>query len=235
MQSMYMSARDLSILRLVAAFSQLTATHVADCLFDNASRTPINRAILRMIDKQLLARVELRVVGGARGGSGQYVYELGKEGRRMMGGGRWSPGRSVNFHALAIADCYATLKRMERAGRLTVAEYITEPDTYTTIGGHYLKPDLYVHLQRGDRSIHLWFEVDMASQNRAQIAGKLARYTGAYEAATPQQWSENHLVVFAAIDDVRAAQLKRMVGELEPGQQALFRVVTIARLADALG
>jgi hypothetical protein len=84
------------------------------------------------------------MAGGARGGSGQYVYSLGRRGFYQYFEGGYSAARSVNYHTLAIVDCFVTLRRLEREGAFKVLAMSTEPDCWAVIGGVELKPDLYV-------------------------------------------------------------------------------------------
>src|ERR1700739_61187 len=57
------------------------------------SKTPLDRALKRLTDAGYLARLG-RMVGGFGGGSGQYVYQLGRTGWRYLGkGGGYRPLR----------------------------------------------------------------------------------------------------------------------------------------------
>lgn len=234
---MYIIERDRQAIMLVARFGQLTASHIQNLLFTNlSSHTPSDRTLKRLVDQRFLARIERRTVGGARGGSGQYVYQLGLEGHKLRSGDRYVPARSVNYHSLAIADCYVTLKRLEQQGVLKVAEYVTEPDSHVTIGNYLLKPDLYAELVRPEtgKPIRLMFEIDMGTQGQRQIVGKYERYWNAYRVADESQWPGHQLVLFVAIDEDRAAELRRLLERGNKQAMHLFRIVTAENLASAL-
>lgn len=178
--------RDYAVIQLVAQFRQLTAAQIHELLFAEASRMACYRALERLRQRKYLHRLEHRLVGGAKGGSGQYVWMLGPEGRQLVYGESTRPRRSISYHTLEIANTYLCLVRMERMGVLRIAHCLTEPECHESISGQRLEPDLFVELEltAGPRR-HLWIEVDMAtktneSEGRKQIKDKLHRYWRAY-------------------------------------------------------
>src|SRR3954470_16863870 len=179
-----LTGRDFAVVQLIAQFKQASSRQVHELLFSDVSYTPADRTLRRLTDRGYLTRIERRAVGGSRGGSGQYVYGLGRRGFYLFYDGRFNPARTVNYHALAILDCYITLRRLELAGRLSITGLSTEPDCWVRVGGDELKPDLFIELSRapGD-SLMLWLEVDMATEGQRQIRDKLARYWRAYNNA----------------------------------------------------
>src|SRR3954447_10297306 len=130
-----LSGRYRLIVQLIVRFKQASSRQVHELLFPTVTYTPGDRALKRLTDRRSLARIEGRTVGGSRGGSGQYVYGLGRRGFYMHFDGRFSPPRTVNYHALAILDTYIALRRLELAGRLQVLGLSTEPDCWLRIGG----------------------------------------------------------------------------------------------------
>src|SRR3954447_17203603 len=131
MTTVDLAGRDRQIVQLIARFKQATSKQIHELLFSaNASRTPADVALKRLTTRGYLHRIERRTVGGARGGSGQYVYALGRRGFFMFFEGRYSPARSVDYHALAILDSYIVLRRLELAGRLSIVGLSTEPDCW---------------------------------------------------------------------------------------------------------
>lgn len=229
--------RDYAVVQLVARFKQLTSRHIAAVLFADAkSHTPADRTLRRLVERRYLARIERRMVGGAHGGSGHYVYQLGPEGHRLFGTGRYLPAHAIHPHTLAIADAYVALVRQEQSGKLRIVGYLTEPDCHTTIGKYELKPDLYIELARPGSNtpgIRILFEVDMASQGK-KVTAKLLRYWLAYEVAEASVWPSNQLVVFLAVTEQRASELRWLISRGEKEQQKLFRVVTAESLVEAL-
>lgn len=223
-----LSPRDASIVTLIARFRQASSRQVHELLFHDLSHTPADRALKRLTDLHYLARIERRTVGGARGGSGQYVYTLGRRGFYLHFDGSFSVGRTVNYHGLAVLDAHIALKRLEAAGQLQVAGFSTEPDCWVNIQGDQLMPDYFVDLGR----LRLWFEVDMGTESQRIIREKLARYWRAYNNAdeTMGEWP---LIVWLAIDEERAKELRWIIGQQTKEQQQLFRVRTLANLPAA--
>src|SRR3954447_18081319 len=141
-----LSGRDRLVVQLIARFKQASSRQVHELLFPGVSYTPADRSLKRLTQAGYLTRIERRTVGGSRGGSGQYVYGLGRRGFYMHYDGRFSPPRTANYHALEILNTYIALRRLELAGRLQILGLSTEPDCWVRIGGDELKPDLYVEL-----------------------------------------------------------------------------------------
>ena len=139
--AMQLAARDLLIVRLVATFSQLTSAHVDALVFnDLASRTPCQRALRRLVRDRLLSRITRRLPGGAKGGSPQYVYQLGADGWHLFNRGKYRPMRAVNYHTLAVADTYVQAVRAQQQGELTVTAFDT--DVRILAAGVEIRPDL---------------------------------------------------------------------------------------------
>lgn len=225
--------RDLQIVTLVARFGQLSSLHIQKLVFsDLQSHTPAARSLNRLVERKYLSRIERRIVGGKQGGSGQYVYQVGLEGHRLFSEGRWIPARAINYHSLAIANCYVMLVQLEREGLLKITAYQTEPDCHVAIGRFLLKPDLYVELERpgGASAVRFMFEIDMGTQGQRQITEKLVRYWGAYSAAEGDVFPSNQLVVFLAVDERRAEELRWILSKGAEEQRTLFRVQTLQSL-----
>lgn len=242
---------DLQITHLVARFGQLTATQIHQLVFrDITSRTPVDRALNRLLRSGHLARIERRLVGGSRGGSGQYVYQLGANGWRLCreDDGRWRPMRSVSHHSLAIADAFVTIKRLEQDGVLTVNVYSTEPDCHVTIGRHELKPDMYLELARpGEEPVPFWLEIDMGSEGQRQLKDKFARYWLAWDSESEKGWTVRYrktefeqvwntfpLILLVAVDDERKRELRWLLEKGSKEQQRLFRLTTLDELYTSL-
>src|SRR5919107_3335473 len=100
--SVELSGRDRLVVQLIARFKQASSRQVHELLFPGVTYTPADRALKRLTDRGYLTRIERRTVGGSRGGSGQYVYGLGRRGFFMHYDGRFNPPRTVNYHALAV-------------------------------------------------------------------------------------------------------------------------------------
>lgn len=228
--------RDRRIVTLIARFGQVTSNQLHALLFFDTTKTPVDRALRRLVANSYLIRIEQRrLVGGARGGGGQYVYSLGRRGFFMFFEGRYVPTRSVRYHSLAIVDVVVALRQLERAGRVSVIGMASEPDCWTVIGGQELKPDLLVELERSDRTLKLFIEVDMGSEGQKQLRSKLERYWLAYNHADSSEWPEFPGVLWAAIDEERVRELRWVISQLPSDSQPLFQVVELSELPSLFG
>lgn len=219
-----LSPRDTQVVELVGRFRLMGAEQIRDVLFSTqSSKTPLDRALKRLTDAGYLARLG-RMVGGFGGGSGQYVYQLGRAGWRYLGkGGGYRPLRVVDLHTLTIAECFVILKRLERSGQLTVVSYEPDPGSRRMVGEIALTPDAYVEL--GVSAIKLkfsfWLEIDRDTENAETIKGKCIRYWRAF-----QMWDRDVFpyVVFVVPDVARQRELERVIAGGPDEAHALFRV-----------
>lgn len=231
-----LSSTSLKLVTLVGQFGQLSSLHLHHLVFpDAASRTSCDRALMRLVRDGFLMRVQHRMVGGNKGGSGQYVYQLGRRGHFMLRPEEnYNPRRAIDYHSIAIADAYLALKQMDKAALISLDAVSTEPDCWVVIGSYELKPDLYVEITRAGRTSKLWLEIDMGTESQRVIRDKLLRYWSAYNAADASDWPEFPMVLWVAIDDERARELMWVIKQGQPDQQALFRVTTLEKLTGYL-
>jgi hypothetical protein len=184
-----LSGRDRLIVQLIARFKQASSRQVHELLFPNVTYTPADRALKRLTDRRYLTRIERRTVGGSRGGSGQYVYGLGRRGFYLHYDGRFILPRMVNYHALAVLDTFIVLRRLELAGRLRVAGLSVEDEAWVKVGGDDLRPDMYADMILADgRHMKVNFEIDMATEGQKAIRDKLQRYWRIYYDADHTAW-----------------------------------------------
>jgi len=227
--------RDRQIVLSIAKFGQLASAHIAALHFnDLASGTPMWRAMTRLADRGYVKRIERRLVGGNGAGSGQFVFQLGSAGHALSRRpGRFWPFRTVDYHTLGIADAHVELLRAERAGRVRIDGFSTEPDTWQVIAGADLRPDYHVDVADlvKRRNISLWIEIDMGTERQKAIKDKLARYWHAYQHATEDDLSSFPLVLFIAPDDARARELRWIIERGDKDAQALFLVSTMPEFA----
>lgn len=226
--------RDRAVVELVGRFHQLTAAQIGSALFaSNASKTPLDRVLRRLVERRYLVRLG-RLVGGDRGGSQQFVYQLGRSGWRLLdrAGTYWQP-RAINPHTLAIADCFGRMLDAERAGSLTLVGFMPEPACHVVVDGVTLTPDAIVEVGfRAQRlKLSCFLEVDLGSEHRAVIREKCTRYWRAY-----QRWQEAVFpyIVFVVPDDMRQATIEQVVAAGPDEAQPLFVVCTFAALPWAL-
>ena len=232
---MIISPRDRQIVQVVARFRQLSASQISTLLFhDQTSRTPCDRALRRLVEQKFLGRVERRTVGGARGGSGVYVYVLGRRGFYQYFTGRFSVARSVDYHCLAIVDAYIALIQDERAGLFELVAITTEPDCWQTVGGVELHPDMYAELKHSDDTTKLWLEIDMGTEGQRQLRGKLEAYYRAYENADTDVIPVFPRCLWVAVDVERAKELEWLISQMPSRAQLLFKVTTAENLSRAV-
>lgn len=229
-----LSPRDVQVVELVGRFRLLAAEQIRLVLFPaQASKTPLDRALKRLTDAGYLARLG-RMVGGFGGGSGQYVYQLGRVGWRLLGkGGGYRPLRVIDLHTLTIAECFVALKRLERDDVLTVVAYAADPASRRVVGDILLTPDAYAELgvQALKLKYRLWLEIDRDTENAETIKGKCVQYWRAFQA-----WDEDVFpyVVFVVPDDARQRELERVIAGGPDEAQALFRVYRLDNFGELI-
>lgn len=235
---MTLPQRDRQIVHNVWRFQQLTAAQIGELVFgDVGSRTPCARALKRLVETRYLARIERqRLVGGSKGGGGQYVYQLGRRGYQLYFDGEYRPARNVNYHQILLADSFLRVWDMQKAQVLTIDAAETREDATAEIAGTVLRPDMRLDVTRHDGAkIPMWLEVDMATEGKKQIRDKLARYWQAAVAADDAEWPTIPLVVWVACDEERAKELTWIISQgKDKAAQAMFRVTTEPHLPSLL-
>ena len=229
-----LSPRDAQVVELVGRFRLMGAEQIREVLFfGQRSKTPLDRALKRLTDAGYLTRLG-RMVGGFGGGSGQYVYQLGRAGWRYLGkGGGYRPLRVVDYHTLTIAECFVVLKRLERGGELSVISYEADPVSRRTVGEILLTPDAYVELGVSARRLKFsfWLEIDRDTENAETIRGKCVRYWRAF-----QSWGGDVFpyVVFVVPDERRRRELERVIAGGPDEAQQLFRVCELDNFGELI-
>jgi hypothetical protein len=229
-----LSARDKAVVELVGRFGQLEAGQIGACCFAGlASKTPLDRTLKRLVDGRYLARLS-RSVGGNGGGSGSYVYQLGRAGWRLLGrtGAYWAP-RAVSAHTLAIADCYTALCEQEQAGALVLLAFEVEPDCHRRVEQVHLTPDAYTEVGFRDRGVKVaaWLEVDRATEHANVIQAKCVRYWKAYQA-----WAGDVFpyVLFVVPDEQRGRAIERVISGGPDEAQPLFQVCIMSAFSEVI-
>jgi hypothetical protein len=219
-----LSPRDIRIVELVGRFRIMTAEQIRAVMFSTqTSKTPLDRALGRLTAGGYLARLA-RMVGGLGGGSGCYVYQLGRAGWRLLGkGGGYRPFRVVDLHTLTIAECFVALKALEQQGQLMVISYQPEPGCHRTVGTTLLTPDASVELGMIAQRLRYCFflEIDRDTENSDTIKDKCIRYWRAYKAWDGEVFP---YVVFVVPDTARQRELERVIASGPDEAQKLFRV-----------
>jgi hypothetical protein len=229
-----LSPRDVQVIELVGRFRLMGAAQINTLLFsDLASKTPLDRALKRLTDAGYLARLG-RMVGGFGGGSGQYVYQLGRAGWRYLGkGGGYRPLRVIDHHALTITECFVILKTLERGGELSVISYEADPASRRTVGAVLLTPDASVEIgvAAARQKFGFWLEIDRDTENAQVIRDKCIRYWRAYQA-----WEGDVFpwVVFVVPDETRRRELQRVIAGGPDEAKDLFLVCEFDTFAELI-
>lgn len=177
---MLKTPRDLEILKLVGRFGQLKTSQISDILFADRFHTRAKDVLKRLYDSKLLIRIDHTLVTVERGGSGEYVYALGRAGWQQVYTGRYRVKQTIYPHTLDIADAYVKLLKAQRSGLLDGLVFKPESLASVTVGGQLLKPDAYVRYTVGGMQVAYWLEVDKGTEHLTQIAGLIERYRQAY-------------------------------------------------------
>jgi hypothetical protein len=208
---MVLPQTERTLIQLLDYFDQLTTSQLRRLVFfDSRSRTTCDRVLKRMLTDGYVAQIERhRPQGGKRGGSGEYVWRLGKEGWRLCGyEKRWPTEKRVDYHSLTVGSIYVKLREDERLGKYKLTGFTPEPESWKTIQGIELKADLLIELERpGAATMTAYIEMDMGTQRPARITEKLDRYQRAYAVATDEDLAELPRVVFVAHSPERRDEL----------------------------
>jgi hypothetical protein len=229
-----LSGREVQVVELVGRFRQMTAGQIRSVIFTTqTSKTPLDRALARLTTGGYLARLG-RLVGGVGGGSGQYVYQLGRVGWRLLGkGGGYRPLRVVDLHTLTIAECFVMLKQLEQRSDMTVISYQPEPECHRVVATTPLTPDAYVELGLRARGLKFayWLEIDRDTENSETLKGKCVRYWRAYQA-----WDGDTFpyIVFVVPDMSRCREIERVIASAPDEAQALFQIYLLDDFAEVI-
>lgn len=235
--TMQLAEREREIVQLVGRFKQLTTKQIKALAFPDQPYNPQARYLRRLLENKMLALVTEPLRGGVRGGSAQYVYQLGKRGREMYGWGRRGHSIVINHHQLRVVEAYIALFEADRRGDIRLLHWSTEPDCHISFGGITLKPDMYVDIAYQQNGNWLrntfWLEIDLGTEHKRQILEKISTYKLAYEVSGDYPLDKYPTTVWLATRDDRASELiywLKYVRDLPD----IFRVGTVDRLLHIL-
>ncbi|KTS55309.1 hypothetical protein NS206_17375 [Microbacterium testaceum] len=191
-----LSVRDERILTFLNQHRYATTTHLRDVFFaEHATPTAGTRACIRVLHRllhnRLIARLERRVGGTARG-SAATIWYLDAAGERLTRpeGSRRRRFAAVSTpflaHTLAVTDTHVALIARARTGAFEVERVDLEPDTWrpfvTSAGtAAILKPDLYADLATPEYDDHWYVEIDLGTESIPVLLAKCRTYA-AYKA-----------------------------------------------------
>jgi hypothetical protein len=245
-----LSGRDVAIVGQVADLRlmtgrQIEAVHFAAVEHDNADAAAraCRRSLDRLARERLLVRLERRI-GGARAGSGSFVYALGPVGHRLLALSRprpryREPSAMFTDHTLAISQLVVDVTAVAHAGRFDVLVCQAEPRCWRQFSAmgtmSVLRPDLFVTLGVGEFE-HRWFcEVDKGTEHVPAIIRKCRVYDTYY--ASGREQSAHGVfprVCWLVPDDTRARRLRDAIAADRRLTDGLFVVTTYDRALDVL-
>lgn len=193
--------------------------------FENKSDTPCDRALKTLVELNYLARVVRRPNGGTRGGSEQYIYRLGTQGRKIASSNGYSRLSDIH-HTIAIAQTFLSVKRLEREGLLEVVGYATEPDSWATVAGAELRPDLHIELSIPSKRVNVTFfvEVDLGTERQKQLKEKMSRYIHAWQHSDESDLETFPVVLFLVPNEERLKEIQWLIGREDEEVRDLFMV-----------
>jgi hypothetical protein len=249
-----LSERDRQLVLEVVRLRFLSAGQLERLFFDAISE-PVTRArrarrqLARLVELELLWRLERRV-GGVRAGSTGYVYGATAEARRLDAWLRGEPlsraqaahepGASFVAHSLACSELFVRLTEAERVDSFELLEHQAEPDCWRcflgSMGGpRHLRPDAFVRLGVGEWEQLAFVEVDCGSEGSAALARKLELYVAYWRSGAEQhQRGIFPKVIWLATSDRRVRLLRREIALLPPDADAIFAVAAFDAALDEL-
>jgi hypothetical protein len=228
-------ARSVNRLHLVTG-PQLERLHFADLATSRARTVSRSRTLARLAAWRVLTVLPRRI-GGTRRGSAVSVYALDTAGYHLLrqhapqhlAAGRvrrpGAPSERWVRHILATTELYVELVEAERAGRLRLRSFQTEPGAWWPNGlGGYLKPDAYVVVSNG-RVDHLWWiEVDLATEWMPAMRRKLRTYLEFVDRGGLGPRRTIPRVLVSVPSQVRLTAIRELAVTLPPPATNLFQI-----------
>ncbi|MEV7757846.1 replication-relaxation family protein [Microbacterium sp. NPDC089180] len=242
-----LSSRDHQILQFLSRHRYATTTHLRDVYFaDHATATAGTRACVRVLHRllrdRLVARLERRVGGTARG-SAASIWYLDAAGERLTrdedAARRRFASVSTVFleHTLGVVDVHVALIAQTRRTGTQLECVAIEAEAWrsfftahgtTTI----LKPDLYAHLATAEFDDYWYIEWDAGSESIPVVLAKCRTYA-AYK-ATGRAQAEHGVfprVLWIVPSQRRAERLTSAIHRYPELPNRLFTVITPDQLA----
>jgi hypothetical protein len=242
-----LSERDKDILRSLENCRYLMTGQIGRlCFAGSASQTAAlraaNRAMTRFRDCGVAEALERRI-GGARAGSGSYVWSLTESGvfllhlndadfsqrKRLV-----EPSLNCLKHSLAVSETFIQLTEICRRHRLELVKIELEPQCWRGYTGEdgkpaTMKPDLFA-VTAGGKYEDSWFlEVDMNTESPSIVLEKCRRYARYYKSGLEQkQYGVFPLVVWIVGSESRKAKLQQYIAEcreISEQSKGIFTVI----------
>ena len=245
-----LSGRDLAIVGQVADLRlmsgrQITAVHFPPSEHDNAAAAAraCNRTLGRLVRDRLLVRLDRRI-GGARKGSGGFVYGLGPVGHRVLAlsGPRprfHEPSAVFALHTLAVAQIVVDCTVAARQSRFDLVVCQTEPRCwrqFSAMGGlTVLRPDLFLSLGVGEYEHRFFVELDRGTEHLPALLRKCRLYEAYYTSGREQAaHGGSPRTCWIVGSDERALRLRKALDADRHLTDELFVVTTVEHALAAL-
>jgi hypothetical protein len=241
-----LTRRDRAIIQTVCSLrcvsgSQLQRMHVPSGTPLSRVRTA-RRVLARLVDLDVLARLDRRIGGPLGPGSNDYTYVLGLGGQHLARSSGWlSAGRprrpagiGLTFlaHHLAVAELHARVIEGRQEGRYAIEALVAEPDCWRSYSGIRLKPDSYIRLTTPNLLHANFCELDLATESAPTIERKMHAYSAYYRSG--QENDPFPRVVFIVSSARRAEVLIETAGRLPAETWRLFRITTMENALETL-
>jgi len=244
------TSRELETLLQLACFHYLTAVQVEGFLFEGSSLLPSSRAavtrrVLAGLVRSGFAQTTARVLAAEGAGPARRVYALTSSGEAVLrrSGRRAGPspirrGSLFIEHALMTAEVALTFRSAARAqpGPQLVS-WESDWDLAAAIPGSPLVPDARVVVAADDIELHVFLEVDRATERPAAFARKISAYLEWHWSGS---WREHFavwpVVLVITLNALRAVSLRRATETVLRGfggDGTEFRFAAIGHLQEA--
>jgi hypothetical protein len=239
-----LSDRERAITETAVRLRLLSSTQVERLFFAETTNPPsrarlARRALARLAEMGLLARLERRI-GGVRAGAAGHVYYATTGTQRLVaywqGDGlkrprsRYEPTAAFVRHTLGIAESYVRLVEADRAGTTELLEFQSEPAAWLSFLGPgnarlILKPDAFLRLGvSADEEESFYLEIDCGTEGRTALARKCRAYLAAWQAGAGGEVFPR--VVWITTTERRVALLSEVCATMPAEAWQLFVVTT---------
>lgn len=228
----------------LATGNQLVRAHWPNAT--DADGRAARRALKRLVEWRVLARLERRL-GGLGRGSDSFTYALDVAAHRLLrleGGARRPhlPGAPMWHHALLVAEIYVQLLESLHGTERRLVEWEGEPACWRDHAGQYgeaqrIKPDGFARIGGPGYQDLYFIEADTGTQSRTVIRSKLEAYRR-YAASGAEQAREGGVfpqVALITTSPTRHSILVDLVGELPAPWWPLFVVGLVSDTGWLLG
>lgn len=243
-----MSARDQRILTSLTAHRFLSTAdiqrwHFADHASHITAARTSRRVLARLKELGAIRSLERRI-GGFQSGSARQIWHLTPVGERLVRGTSQrrvrEPSTAFLAHELGVAHTHLDLIDADRAGRLKLLDFTTEPTCWRQFRGASgvvtLKPDFFAAVRAHDDYESVLFgEYDRGTESVQTIVKKAAVYESYWRTGLEEKRSGAFPVVtWVTTNDERRQRIQHALGRTARITTALHAVTTPNELVASL-